>query len=72
MASEIQITNRSAQPGHKLTADLKASDGTETILQFVLGPGEAVILPLEPGMHLAFVETVPEAALTPPGHDGGR
>lgn len=61
MATQIQITNRSAEPDRRVTAALTASDGTETLVEFVLRPGEAVIVPLPDGMRVAVADSAPQA-----------
>lgn len=46
MPAEIQITNRNAVTPKRVTATLRDSDSGEVMLDFLIGPGEAVIVPM--------------------------
>jgi len=58
MPTEIQITNRNALTTKKICA--KLVDGETTpLLEFVIGPGEAVIIPMDGNLVLTLAEDEP-------------
>lgn len=52
MPTEVQITNRNAMITKRVTASLQDSDTGAPVLDVVIGPGEAVIVPLLTSMTL--------------------
>lgn len=52
MSTQIQITNRNALTRKRVTASLQDADTGDTVLDFVIGPGEAVIVPMMKTMNL--------------------
>lgn len=68
MTTEVQITNRNTIVPRRLTATLTDIDTGDTVLGFVLGPGEAVIIPLLTTMNV--VVSLPPAEDEPEVPDG--
>lgn len=46
MPAEVQITNRNSLSSKRLTARLQDSDSGDAVLDFIIGPGEAAIIPI--------------------------
>lgn len=55
MPTEIQITNRNPLTTKKVCARL-TDDDTTPLLEFIIGPGEAVIIPMQGNLVLTLAE----------------
>ncbi len=58
---EIQITNRNALSSNPVTASLQDVESGDTVLDFVIGPGQAVIVPILNTMNLVVSCDEPHA-----------
>ncbi|MBW7850649.1 MAG: hypothetical protein H3C38_09155 [Rhodospirillales bacterium] len=56
MPTEIQITNRNPLTTKRVTAKLQDEDLDDPFMEFVISPGEAVIIPIKNGMTLLVSE----------------
>lgn len=63
MSTEIQITNRNSLTTKRVLAKLQDSDDDDPFMEFIIRPGEAVIIPITHGMTLLVAEETPTEPL---------
>lgn len=65
MPTEIQIVNRSPVLTKKIVAKLHNTETGDSILEFIVGPGEAVNVPIGIGMAVLVKEEEYRQAVPP-------
>ncbi len=69
MPTEVQITNRNTLTPQRMMATLQDVDTGDSVLDFVIGPGEAVIIPMMKTMNVivSVDQPGPDAAFAADG-----